>query len=645
MVRIGSVVAAAVLGALAVGAAPGEEPPGAAGLQDPFPRGPFLGNNAYRSEIRDEGAPDADDFVGPLAAGETLSVDARALPDGSGPDGSGQGEAAAPAALRPGLALLDPTGEDRTPPLLVSGAGDRVSFRRFAADVTGRWVLRVLGREDSEGPYEVRFRVEAPPGPRLRRVRLDGEGSRVEVFPFEAIRGSTLSLRLRPPGCSLLAAPGSGCPRAARQFPGDPLLDVLDPDGRPVPAVGALLDRRGGALVLRRVPLDGTDGTWRIVLGVDGAPGARPGSLAFRVDSPRRLRGTIDLDPIEPALARRDAPLASGAGTLVLLEGRGFSAAPLPTVILGGGPALVLSVDPGGRSLAVRLPLAAPDGPLDAAVVNPDGQACAAPDYVRVVPPGPPEVLALRPVPVAVTAGQEVSVTVAISSPAPVGGAPVALTLEGGFASCPAEVRVPPYGLEATFPVTAGKKPGTGRLLATYGRTVEAPVEVRPTPGPTEIDLSGWRIVQTDSSRTFVIPDGTRLRRGASLVVARNAARTAFEAFWGATLPADAVYLDSGDRFPSLNGDETFTLLDGAGQAVDGPTPKLVPGRLRRRRPGTEAGTMSSWIDLAAVPGDATPGAAEGQVGDGALRITEVADPPATGQFVHEFVEVSWDAY
>jgi hypothetical protein len=614
MFRGGGVVAAAVLSLLAAGAAPGEEGAAAAG-----PRGPVLGNNAYRSAIRDEGAADVDDFVGPLAAGETLSVDLRAL----------EGAAGAPALLRPGLVLLDPTGADRTPALRASAAGDRVSFRRFAADVTGRWVLRVLGREDSEGGYEVRFRVGAPPGPRLRRAAFAGGPPRVEVLPFEAVGGSLLSLRLRSPG-------GEEPP---------PLLDVLDPGGRPVPSLAALLESRGGVHLLRRVPLDGPDGTWRILLGVDGAPGAGPASLAFRVDSPPRLRGTVDLDPVEPVLADREAPLAAAAGSLVTLEGRGISAAPRATVLLGGVPATVISVDPGGRSVAVRLPLAAPAEPLEAALVNPDGQACAAPAYVRVVPPGPPEVLSLRPVPVEVVAGQAVSVTVAISSPAPVAGAPVALVVEGDVAACPAEVRVPPYGLEATFTVTAGKKPGTGRLLATYGRTLEAPIEVKPTPGPTEVDLSGWRIVQTDSARTFTIPAGTRLRRGACLVVGRNAPRPAFEAFWGSNLGADAVYFDSGDKFPSLNGDETFTLLDAAGLAVDGPTPKLVPGRVRRRKPGTEAATMSSWIDLAALPGDATPGAPEGLVGDGALRVTEVADPSASGQFVYEFVEVSWDAY
>src|SRR5689334_12697473 len=78
------------------------------------PRGPVFGNNGYRSEIRDEGAPDTDDFVGPLSAGATLAVEVRALGDGG---------------LLPGLALFDPTGAERTPPLKVAREGRTVAFR------------------------------------------------------------------------------------------------------------------------------------------------------------------------------------------------------------------------------------------------------------------------------------------------------------------------------------------------------------------------------------------------------------------------------------------------------------------------------------------------------------------------------------
>jgi hypothetical protein len=302
-------------------------------------------------------------------------------------------------------------------------------------------------------------------------------------------------------------------------------------------------------------------------------------------------------------------------------------------------------VDREGRTLALLLPEASTDGPREVAVLNPDGQAALRPSYLRVLPPGPPRVLAIAPVPLSVTAGQTATVTVTLTAPAPAEGAAVALSVEGDLASTPTEVLVPPFGTGASFEVAAGRKIGTGRLLATFGRTLEDPLEVLPVPGPDEIDVSGWRLVQTDSARTFTIPPGTRLRRGASLVLARKAPQASFEAFWAAALGPDTVYFDSGDKFPSLNGDETFTLLDADGAVVDGPTPKLVAGRNWRRKPGTPAGLASSWIDVAAIPGGATPGRPEGGVGDGVVRITEIADPPGTGQFVDEFVEISWDLF
>ncbi len=578
------------------------------------PLGPVFGNNGYRTEIRDEGAADTDDYVGPLAAGEMLTVEVRTADSG----------------LRPALALFDPTGAERTPALKEARDGRAVAFRRFTADRTGRWVVRVLGREDTEGAYEVRFRVAPPRGPRTRRHLLGGGAPRVAVLPFEAIRGSVLDLRV------------SGGPAGALP----PYLEVVDPAGRSLPGSAALLEREGRSLLLRALPLDGPDGTWRILAGTDGGEESRPVSLSFRVASPARPRGVADLDPAEPGIAPREGPLEASTGTLVRIDGRGFSEAPFPAVLLGGRAVPVHSVAAGGVSLTVRLPPAPTDGPVEAAVVNPDGQACAAPALVRVLPPGPPVVRSVDPFPIRTTAGSTRFVTVSLSGHAPPEGAIVSLSVTGCDAAVPAAVAIPPHGLTATFEVFAGLVPGPGRLLAAYGRTVEAPVEVLPLPGASssEIDLSGWKIIQTDSPRSLLLPQGTVLRKGGTVVVSRSAPKAAFEVFWGATLGGGTVYVDSGDRLPSLNGDETFSLVGPSGAVVDGPTPKLVAGRNLRRRAGAPAGAASSWIDQAALPGDATPGDPGPGVGDGAVRITEIADPAGSGQFPCEFVEIAWDA-
>ena len=169
------------------------------------PRGPVFGNNAYEGEIRDDGGPDADAFVGPLLAGERLSVSVAA---------------ARGSPLRPVLALLDPAGEDRTPLLRTAGGG--VSFRSFIADVPGRWTVRVAGAGDTEGGYAVRFRVRSR-RTAIRRSLPPGPAPRIETIPFPRLRGARLDLRFegagpapRPSTCSIppehpIPSPPSSC--------------------------------------------------------------------------------------------------------------------------------------------------------------------------------------------------------------------------------------------------------------------------------------------------------------------------------------------------------------------------------------------------------------------------------------------------
>ena len=196
------------------------------------PRGPVFGNNAYEGEIRDDGGPDADAFVGPLLAGERLSVSVAA---------------ARGSPLRPVLALLDPAGEDRTPLLRTAGGG--VSFRSFIADVPGRWTVRVAGAGDTEGGYAVRFRVRSrrtairrslppgPPPPRAPQPGPPGGGGpppRPGAGPRAAHRDQPLPRRARgaprPPGRGRGARPP--VPRRARSL-------RSTPSPRPHPPVAA----------------------------------------------------------------------------------------------------------------------------------------------------------------------------------------------------------------------------------------------------------------------------------------------------------------------------------------------------------------------------------------------------------------------
>ena len=156
---------------------------------------------------------------------------------------------------------------------------------------------------------------------------------------------------------------------------------------------------------------------------------------------------------------------------------------------------------------------------------------------------------------------------------------------------------------------------------------------------PTDsVDLGGWAILQTESAKTFTIPEATLVAPGAFLIVARDAERAAFETFWGVTLGGTVAYLNAGNSFPSINGDETYALTDPLGVTVDGPTIPMTSGDNYQRLVEGAAGDLASWAVADSVPGNATPGAST-LVPAGTL-ITEFSDATGTGNYVYEFIEV-----
>ena len=156
--------------------------------------------------------------------------------------------------------------------------------------------------------------------------------------------------------------------------------------------------------------------------------------------------------------------------------------------------------------------------------------------------------------------------------------------------------------------------------------TTDAPV--------VEVDLSGWTIEQANSARTFTLPENTLVPAGGFVVVGRNASRAQFEAYWG-LLGDDVVYLNAGDEFPAINGDETFTLRDDGGASVDGPTPAIQGGDTVQRNDLAAAG---SWTIEA--EGNADPGVGHPDPGAAGVFLTEASDATGSGNFAYEFVEL-----
>ena len=162
------------------------------------------------------------------------------------------------------------------------------------------------------------------------------------------------------------------------------------------------------------------------------------------------------------------------------------------------------------------------------------------------------------------------------------------------------------------------------------------------------VDVSGWSIVQANSTYTLVIPDDTVIAAGGYLVVGRNATREDFEATWGVTLGPDVIYLDGtallgGYGFPVINGGETYTLKDAGGTTIDGPTVALsATGKsMQRKDPCQPAGVSGSW-DAVTADTAGNPGSGAGTSCSVGVVINEFSD--RTSNYYFEFVELYNDA-
>ncbi|MBK6689364.1 MAG: hypothetical protein IPG45_33155 [Deltaproteobacteria bacterium] len=158
------------------------------------------------------------------------------------------------------------------------------------------------------------------------------------------------------------------------------------------------------------------------------------------------------------------------------------------------------------------------------------------------------------------------------------------------------------------------------------------------TPAPQFVfdGLSLVNLEQPDDQR-FLIPAGTSLGAGESLVLVRSAERNELEVAVG-PLPSAVQVISTGATSvgaPIINGGESFQLEDGAGQVMDGPTPVgQVGGGYQRTGPG--AGDFQPVIDP-------VPGTSPGLPPHPTPRIVAWSDRTGTGQFRFEWVELRYD--
>jgi hypothetical protein len=162
------------------------------------------------------------------------------------------------------------------------------------------------------------------------------------------------------------------------------------------------------------------------------------------------------------------------------------------------------------------------------------------------------------------------------------------------------------------------------------------------TQGAEFVDLSGYTVVQTASAREFVIPDNTIVAVGTVIVIGRNASPGTFQDFWDQNWGDEVVYFEGLDVFPTINGDETYSLLDPGQVVVDGPTPPLeLSTVLARTDASLDGSDEAAWVLGVSPNDDSNPGVASATGGTvGVPYISEYADPTGPGNFDFEFVEI-----
>jgi hypothetical protein len=396
----------------------------------------------------------------------------------------------------------------------------------------------------------------------------------------------------------------------------------------PQPTVGETFGFIRGVLAftnehLRIFPRSGAD----VGFG-DADVGALTPALSFkRTDT---AAGDTFPEPLRVVLNR-----VSSEDTTVLLESTDATnvSVPASVVVPAGAPSAVIPVTAGAGAVTATI-----TAKIDVGDVGVTAQ-------VRTLAPDQPAaVFSITPTDSLATFDETIDFTVTLDVPAPVGG--TTINLASTIGTVPATVDVAENESVAQFTLLTGAVAGVGTVTATLGGDVVADVEIV-DPSNFSADLSGFRVVQTNSTngaqKTFTLPANTIVPVGGYVVIGRDAARAAFETFWG-PLGEDVVYVDGND-FQSLNDEgKTFELRQPNGTVIDGPTiPHVQAKSIQRVVPVLDAELDDAWVTGEDEPGAATPGAGQAAGGDRGCYVSEVSDASGTGNFIYEMVEIHCD--
>ena len=154
------------------------------------------------------------------------------------------------------------------------------------------------------------------------------------------------------------------------------------------------------------------------------------------------------------------------------------------------------------------------------------------------------------------------------------------------------------------------------------------------------VSVTNYKITQSNSALTYFLPAGTNIPSKGYVIVARNATKAEFEAFWSRTLAANVIFVNSGDAMPQINGSESYTLYNAAGSKIDGATVAMASAggeSLQRTNGCGSANKAINWSRVASSAG--TPGSGAPAPCNKGIYISEFSDALGTGNFVYEFIE------
>jgi hypothetical protein len=159
------------------------------------------------------------------------------------------------------------------------------------------------------------------------------------------------------------------------------------------------------------------------------------------------------------------------------------------------------------------------------------------------------------------------------------------------------------------------------------------------------VDVGGYLLENDQGDGTTpqagVLPSGTLVAAGSTIVIARNCTQAEFEAYWGVTLPQTTLFFMSGNAntgVPVINGGERWRIYNAVDAPADGFTVPGETGKSYQRRQATGPDTMGAWA--VGPESAATPGTSDLGPSDRGVFISEWSDASGTGNWVYEFVEI-----